>query len=261
MRIFDWLKNLHFFKNDSREPGPRVVPSHIAIIMDGNGRWAQKRGLPRFVGHRTGLERVRDAVEVCLKVGVKHLTLYAFSTENWNRPAEEVGFLMNLFEESLGKEVAELHQNGVKIRFIGLKQELNSSLIRLMEEAETLTSGNTSLTLNIAINYGGRAELTAAMKGIARAVARGELDPEQIGETDISNHLFTAGQPDPDLLIKPGREYRISNFLIWQMAYTEFYFSQLMWPEFGKEEILKAIDEYSKRERRFGTVKEGGATR
>jgi undecaprenyl diphosphate synthase len=260
MRILDWLKGFRLFKLDTRKPEPGVVPNHIAIIMDGNGRWAQKRGLPRFVGHQAGLERVRDAVEICLRVGVKHLTLYAFSTENWNRPAEEVGFLMNLFEESLGKEVAELHQNGVKIRFIGLKEELNPSLVRLMEEAETLTSGNTSLTLNIAINYGGRSELTAAMKGIARAVARGELDPEQISEAEITKHLFTAGQPDPDLLIKPGREYRISNFLIWQTAYTEFYFSQLMWPEFGKEEILKAIDEYSKRERRFGTVKGGGTT-
>lgn len=261
MRIFDWLKNLRFFKSSAPRLGPEVIPSHIAIIMDGNGRWAQNRGLPRFVGHRAGLERVRDAVEVCLRVGVKHLTLYAFSTENWNRPAEEVGFLMNLFEESLGKEVAELHQNGVKIRFIGIKQELNPSLIRLMEEAESLTAGNTALTLNIAINYGGRSELTDAMKGVAREVARGELNPEQISEADITKHLFTAGQPDPDLLIKPGREYRISNFLIWQMAYTEFYFSQLMWPEFGKAELLKAIDDYSKRERRFGMVKEGGTTR
>lgn len=261
MIIFDWLRNFRFFKFGVPRSEPAVIPSHIAIIMDGNGRWAQKRGLPRFVGHRTGLERVRDAVEVCLKVGVKHLTLYAFSTENWNRPAEEVGFLMNLFGEALGKEVAELHQNGVKIRFIGIKQELKPSLVRLMEEAEALTAGNTSLTLNIAVNYGGRSELTAAMKGIARAVARGDLDPEQISEADITERLFTAGQPDPDLLIKPGREYRISNFLIWQMAYTEFYFSQLLWPEFGKEEILKAIDEYSKRERRFGTVKEGGTTR
>ena len=261
MRILEWFKNLRFFKFSAPRPTPGVIPKHIAIIMDGNGRWAQKRGLPRFVGHRTGLERVRDAVEICLRIGVKYLTLYAFSTENWSRPPEEVSFLMKLFEETLGTEVTKLHQNGVKIRFIGLKQQLRPNLVRLMEEAENLTAENTSLTLNVAINYGGRSELTVAMKEIARAVARGELGPEQITEYDITKHLFTAGQPDPDLLIKPGREYRISNFLIWQMAYTEFYFSQLMWPEFGKEEMLKAIAEYGKRERRFGTVKEGGTRR
>lgn len=233
------------------------APVHLAIIMDGNGRWAEKRGLPRNAGHRMGMERIRDAVATCLETGVRYLTLYAFSTENWNRPAEEVSFLMNLFLEALKNEVAKIHRQGVKIRFIGLKQNLSPSLVELMEESEKLTAGNNSLNLNIALNYGGRAELVAAVKGVVRASMKGTLDPELLTEEDISSHLFTAGQPDPDLLIRTSGECRISNFLIWQMAYTEFYFSDLLWPDFGKDQLLEAFYHYSKRERRFGRIKGG----
>jgi undecaprenyl diphosphate synthase len=233
-----------------------IVPAHVAIIMDGNGRWANKRGLPRTAGHRAGLERIRDAVAVCLETGVKHLTIYAFSTENWQRPTEEVSFLMNLFEKTLQTEVANLHQQNVQIRFIGLKQGLAPSLVELMERSELLTAGNVALTLNIAINYGGRSEIIAATKGLLRAVLKKELSLESVTEEALANHLFTIGQPDPDLLIRPGGERRISNFLVWQLAYTELYFSDLFWPDFGKDQMIKAFQYYSQRERRFGRIKE-----
>ncbi len=235
-----------------------LIPEHLAIIMDGNGRWAEKRGLPRTAGHRAGLERMRDTVEVCLEFGVKHLTLYAFSTENWNRPVVEVDFLMNLFLEALQKEVPKLHQQKIRVRFIGLKEKLNPALIKLMEESEKLTANNGALVLNIALNYGGRAEILAAIKGVARQVKKGELDPELLQEGDFAKGLFTAGQPDPDLLIRPGGERRISNFLIWQMAYTELYFSERYWPEFSRNDLLDAFEAFSRRERRFGKVKGGG---
>jgi undecaprenyl diphosphate synthase len=202
------------------------------------------------------MERVRDIVEVCIQTRVKYLTLYAFSTENWQRPAEEVDFLMDLFEKSLPIEVAKLHQNNVKVRFIGLKQGLSSKLVALMEQAEVLTANNNALTLNIAINYGGRSEIIAAAKGLLRAALKNELNPETVDEAALANHLFTAGQPDPDLLIRPGGECRISNFLVWQLAYTEMYFSDLYWPDFSKDQLLKAFHFYSQRERRYGRVKE-----
>ncbi|MGE5583003.1 MAG: isoprenyl transferase [Bacillota bacterium] len=233
----------------------KAVPVHLGIIMDGNGRWAAKRGLPRTAGHQAGLERIRDTVEVCLETGVRYLTLYAFSTENWQRPPEEVDFLMNLFEKTLQTEVEKIHKQNVKIRFIGLKQNLSPGLVESMEKCQRLTAANTALTLNIAINYGGRSELVAAVKGIVRAVQKKELDLESVNEKVLADHLFTAGQPDPDLLIRPGGERRTSNFLIWQLAYTELYFSDLYWPDFGREEILKAFRYYSRRERRFGRVK------
>lgn len=231
------------------------VPTHVAIIMDGNGRWASRRGLPRSAGHRAGLERVRDTVAVCLETGVKYLTLYAFSTENWQRPTEEVGFLMDLFEKNLPSEVVKLHQNNVQVRFIGLKQGLSPKLIELMEHAETLTAHNNALTINIAINYGGRSEIIAATKGLIRATLNKQLTMENITEAALKSHLFTLDQPDPDLLIRPGGERRISNFLVWQLAYTELYFSDLYWPDFGKDQMLKAFYYYSKRERRFGRIK------
>lgn len=255
MNFTTWLKQIKPFKTQSK-PVPRV-PVHVAIIMDGNGRWAKQRGLPRSAGHRAGMERVRDAVDSCLEAGVRYLTLYAFSTENWHRSPEEVNDLMDLFEEALHDEIPKLHKKGVQIRFIGLKQGLRPTLLELMEKDEQLTAANRGLTLNIAINYGGRSELIAAAKGLMRSAIKGELNPEELTEAEMAKHLFTAGQPDPDLLIKPGREYRISNFLIWQLAYTEFYFSQILWPDFGKSEMMKAFAEYGRRERRFGGVKEG----
>lgn len=254
MNLTAWLNRIKPSKNHLAQDR---IPVHVAIIMDGNGRWAQQRGLPRSAGHRAGMERVRDAVESCLEAGVRYLTLYAFSTENWRRPPEEVNYLMDLFEEALRDEIPKLHQQGVRIRFIGLKQGLRPALIKAMEESEALTSANRALTLNIAINYGGRSELVAAAKGLMRAALEGELKPDDLTEAELAKHLFTAGQPDPDLLIKPGREYRISNFLIWQLAYTELYFSEVYWPDFGKKEMEKAFMEYSRRERRFGGVGEG----
>jgi undecaprenyl diphosphate synthase len=189
-----------------------------------------------------------------VEYGVKHLTLYAFSTENWNRPAAEVDYLMNLFSEALQKEVPKMHKQQVKLRFIGLKDKLAPDLVELMEESEKLTSANNKLTVNFAINYGGRSEIIAAVKGIARQIREGGLEPNYLQEEDLTKRLFTMGQPDPDLLIRPGGEKRISNFLIWQLAYTELYFTNDYWPEFSKKHLLAAFEWYSKRERRFGRV-------
>lgn len=230
------------------------LPLHVAIIMDGNGRWAKQRGLPRIAGHAAGKERVNDMVELCLELGIKHLTLYAFSTENWNRPLEEVNALMKLFHEGIEKELPKLHQSGVRVRFLGLTERLEPELLKKMKENEEITSKNNQLNLNLAINYGGRAEILNAVKEISQAVESGRLKLEQIDEAEFSKYLFTTGQPDPDLLVKPGGEFRISNFLIWQMAYTEFYFSSVLWPDFGRNEMLKAVKWYSQRERRFGKV-------
>jgi undecaprenyl diphosphate synthase len=249
MKILNWVRK--------KPDAPKIVPEHLAIIMDGNGRWAERRGLPRSAGHRAGVDRIRDTIEACLEYGVKYLTLYAFSTENWNRPASEVDFLMNLFMEALQKEVPELHQQQIKIRFIGLKDKLAPELVELMEESEKLTAANNRLTVNIAINYGGRSEIMAAVKGIARQVREGRLEPDRLQEEDLTARLFTSGQPDPDLLIRPGGEKRISNFLIWQMAYSELYFTDDYWPEFSKNHLLAAFESYSNRERRFGRVKGG----
>ena len=242
-----------------KKPSVIKAPEHLAIIMDGNGRWAENRGLPRSAGHRVGLDRIRDAIEVCLESGVKYLTLYAFSTENWNRPAAEVDYLMNLFLEALQNEVPKLHKQGIRVRFIGLKEKLASDLIELMKESERLTANNHGLTLNIALNYGGRAEILAAVKDIASQVKEGKLDPEQLQEPDLAQRLFTAGQPYPDLLIRPGGERRISNFLIWQVAYTELYFSERYWPEFTKTHLWAAFESFGRRERRFGRIKGGGS--
>jgi undecaprenyl diphosphate synthase len=233
------------------------LPRHVAIVMDGNGRWAQERGLTRTAGHRAGLERVRDAVKSCLDLGIKHLTLYAFSTENWKRPPAEVDFLMKLFDEALHNEIAGLDQRGVRVKFIGLRTNMNPALLKLMAASEAQTAHNQKLTLNFAINYGGRPEIVNACREIAQAALRGKLQPEELNEAVFSSYLFTAGQPDPDLLIKPGKERRISNFLLWQMAYTEFYFSDLYWPEFDETAFKEALNYYSRRERRFGGIKRG----
>ena len=248
-KLSSWLQSLKGIPESSS-----AIPQHIAIIMDGNGRWATRRGLPRTAGHQKGMERVREAIDVCLEFGVSHLTLYAFSTENWQRPKEEVGFLMKLFLDVLKTEVTKMHQKGVKLLFIGAKQNLEPTLAKLMDESEELTGKNQKMTLNIAINYGGRAELVAAVKGIAAEVQTGTLQLQQVNEDTISRHLFSVGQPDPDLLIRPGGEQRISNFLIWQTAYTELYFSNLFWPDFGRNEFLESFRYYSKRQRRYGKV-------
>lgn len=251
---------MKFFEIFKKKVKQRIInldklPQHIAIIMDGNGRWANRRGLPRTAGHRVGMERVQDAVNVCLEYGISYITLYAFSTENWKRPSEEVNYLMNLFEYALEKEMDKLAKKKVRVCFIGLRDNLRPSLVQLMERTEALTADNEMLTLNLAINYGGRSEIVAATKGVIQAVQRGELEPEQLDEANFANYLFTAGQPDPDLLIKPGGETRISNFLLWQMAYTELYFCKKYWPDFGCDELEVAIAFFSRKKRRFGGIK------
>lgn len=226
----------------------KIVPSHIAIIMDGNGRWAKKRGLPRIAGHQEGLNAVRRAVKAANSHGVKYLTLYSFSAENWKRPVEEVKFLLHLMEESLRKEGEELHKKNVKVSFIGRRNELPQELRDTMKNIEILTSGNTGLNLIFAINYGGRQEITDAVQKI---VESGEKD---ITEEIIRNNLYTADIPFPDLIIRTSGEQRISNFLLWQGAYAEFYFTQVLWPAFTEDDFLKAIVVYQRRKRRFGGV-------
>lgn len=253
MDMFHSIKRLFL----RQKPTLKTVPKHVAIIMDGNGRWAQQRGMPRTAGHRAGLERLKEAVFTCIDYGVSYLTVYAFSTENWKRPQEEVGFLMKLFYEALSTEVDKLYSQGIKIRFIGLKHNLGPDLLALMEESERRSPDNIRLLVNIALNYGGRSEILSAVKGIACAVQNNELQADELTEADIASRLFTANQPDPDLMIRTSGEARISNFLIWQLAYTELYFTQKYWPDFRKNDLIEAFIYYSQRERRFGGIKKG----
>ena len=230
------------------------LPRHVAIIMDGNGRWANKRGLPRTFGHRKGVEALRLIVSSASEIGIEALTVYAFSTENWKRPSEEVDFLMRLFSEYLEKEVAELHNNNVKIAFIGEVSMLAASLRQQIEAAQKLTADNAGLKLNIAVNYGGRAEIVRAIRIIAQKVEEHSLDPAQITEETIQNYLYTANIPDPDLIIRPSGDLRLSNFLLWQSAYAELWFTKVNWPDFKPEHLVQAIVEYQQRERRFGGI-------
>ncbi|MDO7787059.1 isoprenyl transferase [Desulforamulus aquiferis] len=231
------------------------LPNHIAIIMDGNGRWAQRRGMPRSFGHKAGVEALRNVVKLCSELGVKVLTCYAFSTENWKRPQDEVSMLMDLLVEYLDKELKELHRNNVRINALGQLNELpqapKDAVLRAIEE----TKDNSGLILNIALSYGGRTEITMAVQKIAQMVKDGEIEVSEINEKLIGNKLYTAGMPDPDLLVRPSGDYRISNFLLWQLAYTEFWLSNVMWPDFKREHLLKAIIDYQRRERRFGGLK------
>jgi undecaprenyl diphosphate synthase len=227
-------------------------PQHVAIIMDGNGRWARSRGLPRPAGHRASVKVVRKVVEECAKRRVGHLTLFAFSSENWRRPPDEVGMLMNLFLDALEREVADLHRNGVRLRFMGNRELLGASLAQRMLDAEALTAGNTGLVLIVALAYGGRWDITQACRSLAADVLAGRLLPSEIDEAHISARLALAGVPDPDLLIRTGGEQRISNFLLWNLAYTEMYFSDVLWPEFGTPQLDAAFDFFAHRERRFG---------
>lgn len=220
--------------------------------MDGNGRWAKKRFLPRVAGHQRGLEAVRRTVRACVDLGVEYLTLFAFSSENWRRPADEVEFLMKLFVKALHKEVKRLHDNGVRLRIIGDTQALPSELQQLIAESERLTGNNQVLHLNIAVNYGGRWDIIQAMR---RALASG-LHPEQVDETCLTQHLSLHFAPEPDLFIRTGGEQRMSNFLLWQLAYTELYFTELLWPDFDHTALQQAITSYQHRERRFGRTSE-----
>lgn len=232
------------------------VPRHVAIIMDGNGRWAAKRHLPRKIGHRQGVEAVRVIVRAAADLGISYLTLYGFSSENWKRPAEEVSDLMGLLRLFIRRDLAELHQNGVQVRIIGEREHLAPDIVALIEEAEALTRDNSRLKLIIAFNYGGQNEITTAVRRIAREVKAGQLDPETITPETVAEHLDTAGVPNPDLVIRTSGEKRLSNFLIWQSAYSELVFTDVFWPDFTPERLREAVEEYNLRERRFGAVGE-----
>ncbi len=227
-------------------------PQHVAIIMDGNGRWARSHGLPRPAGHRASVKVVRKVVEECARRRVGYLTLFAFSSENWRRPPDEVGMLMNLFLDALEREVADLHRNGVRLRFMGNRELLGAGLAQRMADAEALTAANTGLVLIVALAYGGRWDITQACRSLAVDVAAGVLLAADIGEAQVAGRLALAGLPDPDLLIRTGGEQRISNFLLWNLAYTEMYFSDVLWPEFGAAHLDAAFEFFARRERRFG---------
>jgi len=237
------------------------VPRHIAVIMDGNGRWAAARALPRPAGHRMGVKAVKQIVENCARRNVQVLTLFAFSSENWKRPKEEVSMLMSRFLQALDDEVADLHKNGIRLTFAGNLQQLSPALRERMNAANALTAGNTKMTLVIAIAYGGRWDIVAATRRLAERVAAGELRAEDIDEGHIGEQLALAGLPDPDLLIRTGGEQRISNFLLWNLAYTELYFCDTLWPDFDERELDAAIAHFGRRQRRFGLVPEQVGTR
>lgn len=227
-------------------------PLHVAVIMDGNGRWARARGMPRSLGHREGAKAVRRAVEAACELGVGYLTLFGFSSENWSRPAQEIGDLMDLLRFYLRREIADLHNDGIRFRVIGDRSRLSPDIVTLIENGERLTAGNTRMVLTVALSYGGRRELTGVVQRIAEAVAAGRLDPAAIDEDVVAAHLDTADLPDPDLLIRTSGEKRISNFLLWQIAYTEFVFLDVLWPDFGQAHLAAALDEFARRDRRFG---------
>ena len=230
------------------------LPAHVAVIMDGNGRWASRRGLPRVMGHREGVEALKRTLRLCSDWGIGALTAYAFSTENWNRPGEEVGFLMTLFERVLARELEALEQEQVRIRFLGDLEQLPEGLQQLIADATARTAGNDGIVFNVCTNYGSRAELVAAARRLAERAVRGELDPAAIDEACVAAELHTAGGPDPDLLIRTSGEQRISNFLLWQLAYAELHITDVLWPDFDAAALLAALVDYQGRSRRFGGV-------
>lgn len=232
------------------------VPRHIAVIMDGNGRWAARRRRPRAIGHRAGARTVNLCIDFCLARGVEALTLFAFSSENWGRPEEEVGALMKLFVGALDREVGELHRRGVRLRFIGERSRFSEAIRSRMAAAETQTAGNSRLTLSVAASYGGRQDIAMAARSLAEDVAAGRLRPEQIDEAALAARMALADLPAPDLFIRTGGDLRISNFLLWQLAYTELWFTETLWPELGVEELEQALRVYASRERRFGLTGE-----
>jgi undecaprenyl diphosphate synthase len=232
-----------------------VVPRHVAVIMDGNGRWAQERHLPRTLGHREGMKAVRRTVEGAIEAGIEVLTLYAFSEENWNRPPTEIGALMGLLEEYIERETAELRANGVEVHVIGDLARLPQAKREAVDRLVAGTRGGTRLVLNLAISYSSRAELARAARRLAEDVRHGRLALEDVDEEALAQRLYTAGLPDPDLLVRTSGERRISNFLLWQLAYTELYITPVLWPDFGKQDLFEAILDFQKRERRFGRVR------
>lgn len=239
-------------KNKSQALDPTKMPQHIAIIMDGNGRWAKKRLMPRNLGHRAGMTALRKTVEVCVDLGIQVLTVYAFSTENWKRPVEEVDYLMKLLVEFLHKELNDLHQNNIQIRVLGNCNAVPTECQIEIEQAVKLTQNNSGMIFNIALNYGSRREISEAFQEIAGKVLTGEIQPDMIDEDMISKHLFTAGIKDPDMMIRTAGEMRLSNFLLWQMAYTEIVVLDILWPEFDEDALKSSIAEYQQRDRRYG---------
>jgi undecaprenyl diphosphate synthase len=233
---------------------PARIPEHVAVIMDGNGRWAKARGLPRAAGHRAGVNAVRETVRNASDLGIRYLTLYAFSSENWSRPPAEVSDLMGLLKLFIRRDLADLHKSNVEIRIIGERSRLKPDLLKLLQNAEDLTRGNSAMTLVIAFNYGSRDEIIRAAVRIAADVSEGRLSPEDIGAAAFAARLDTAGMPDPDLVIRTSGEQRLSNFLLWQAAYAEFVFMPCLWPDFGREQLIEALSVFGSRERRFGGV-------
>ncbi len=231
-----------------------ILPEHIGIIMDGNGRWAKKRGLPRSAGHTAGAQVFRKIARYCSNIGIRYLTVYAFSTENWKRPKDEVDALMRLFKDYLEEAIRDFKDDSIILRFIGDRSAFSPELIALMDENEAESKDREGMVLNIAMNYGGRAELITAMRQMAREAADGTLDPDSIDEQVVSDHLYTKGEPDPDLIIRPSGENRTSNFLLWQSAYAEYVIMDVLWPDFKEKDLDAALIEYAKRNRRFGGV-------
>ncbi|OYD81780.1 isoprenyl transferase [Azospirillum brasilense] len=239
---------------DAEDSRPLRSPAHVAVIMDGNGRWAKSRGLPRTAGHKKGVDAVRRTVEAAGELGIGYLTIFSFSSENWRRPEEEVSDLMQLLRFYLRSEIADLHRNGVRLRVIGDRARLSKDIVSLIENAETLTRDNRKLTLVVALSYGSRQEITLAARRLAEEVKAGTLDPADITEDRLSERLFTADIPDPDLIVRTSGEKRISNFLLWQAAYAELVFVDTLWPDFSKRDLEAAIEEFHRRERRFGAT-------
>ncbi len=231
----------------------RLIPNHIGIIMDGNGRWANSRLLPRSAGHKQGSKVFEEISRYAMELGVKYLTVYAFSTENWKRPEEEVNSIMDLLSQYL-KEILKSHKKGVTIRFIGDRSQIRADLIELIEQVEAKTNKGNTFTVNIALNYGGRSEITHSVKAIGQLIKEGKLSPEDITEDLIEQNLYTLSQPSPDIIIRPGGEKRISNFMLWQGAYSELIFTDVLWPDFTKKDLDNAIDIYSARNRRYGGI-------
>ena len=237
-----------------KELKKNIIPEHVAIIMDGNGRWAVKRKLPRSAGHKAGVEALREVITACVQLGIKFLTVYSFSSENWQRPKDEVNFLLNLFLESLKEELGALNKNGVRVFLIGDRKLIPYKILEAFENAEKQTANNTKLFFSIAFNYGSRQEIVDAARKIHKAAERNDIDIEKLDEKTFSDYLFTKECPDPDFLIRTSGEYRVSNFLLWQIAYCEFYFVKTLWPDFKRKNFLKAIYYYQQRSRRFGRL-------
>lgn len=249
---------LFFKKKPAQQPAadaPLSLPVHVGIIMDGNGRWAKQRMLPRSAGHKAGAENFRTITRYAAKIGIKYLTLYAFSTENWSRPNDEVNALMSLFQQYLEEALRDFMDENIRVRFLGDVSAFSPELQKLIHEVEEASAEKTGMVLNLAMNYGGRAELLRAVKTVAEEAKSGTLDPDTLTEEQFSQYLYTAGQPDPDLIIRPSGEERISNFLLWQCAYSEFVYFKILWPDFRPEDLDEAIRIYSSRQRRFGGVK------